>query len=612
MIGQRRKMQHTRGTGARTAIIACLAFCSSREHVFGFLTKATTSFGIPNQADHCTQGSLDAIQRVRKRDWILQKIGFGRRDQDDGAVADSINETTKMVPTTINITTLKQLDSLWLDEERRFTKNKKKARQRNPNDSSDSTYAATDYQAILRAANVIGDTQAIGSRDMSNYTHPVIKLIHNRRRSKEAKSTDRNNNYSKRDDGCKVALAVEGGGMRGCVSAGMVCAIHHLNLTDSLDAVYGSSAGTVVGAYLITDQLPWFGPEVYYDRLTTAGRQFIDTRRVLRALGLGLLDPRLLRDVMTRREAGKPVLNLSFLLKTTVQLTKPLDWTSFVKRQSTLPLNVVTSGLKSGKAVVLNMKNGGFSSLDELSNCMHASCLLPGIAGPVINLDKRILQGQTLGENDPKMVLGNNLDTDKYEPLADALLYEPLPYRTAIAEDGVTHCIVLRSRPDGVDVTGKGGLAERMIAKRFFERKNKLPHQYQRLTMQLHKKIYAEDIIRLNSDAYNVRDPYDTSEPHLLAIAVPPGSPEVSRLEVGRQAIFDGLRRGFARAYDCLVEDPAERGKGVDVAKQYFPDEIMDYNPLDLDTTTESAFSTYMRLSALTPKAWLASGNTFS
>jgi tRNA-binding EMAP/Myf-like protein len=54
---------------------------------------------------------------------------------------------------------------------------------------------------------------------------------------------------SKRTDGIKLGLAIEGGGMRGCVSAGMVTCLHHLGLADAFDAVYGSSAGCLVGKH---------------------------------------------------------------------------------------------------------------------------------------------------------------------------------------------------------------------------------------------------------------------------------------------------------------------------------------------------------------------------
>ena len=542
-------------------------------------------------------------------------------------------ESNRTKRSKVNITTIEQLEAHWEDRQGLY---------RHPKDGT------IDYDMVLRSANVIGNTQMIGSSSNKNYTHPVVQLLHVRKKQWQSSndqavntnvatttnsvsqqyanvstvtamkdttatlSTASTTRKSLFNDGCKVALAIEGGGMRGCVSAGMVCAIHYLNLTDTIDVVYGSSAGTVVGAYLITKQLPYFGPEVYYDRLTTAGKKFIDTKRLLRAIGFGLIDPRLLRDVVTRRQdGGKPVLNLPFLLKTTVQQTKPLDWNTFVQRQSVQPLHVVTSGLSSNKSIVFTMENNGFETLDELTDCMHASCLLPGIAGPVMNLDKSVFNGVSGSLDDAtkskKLVLGNNLDLNRYEPIADALLYEPLPYQTAITEHNVTHCIVLRTRPDGTDVTGKGGLFEKLIAKRFFQRKNNLSHQFERMKMHLHKKIYGANIIQLNDAAYSLRDCYDTSEPHLMTVAIPPGSEEISRLEVGRKAIFEGLRRGFARAYDCLVDDPNERGRGAIVALQYFPDEILEYDPLIMDahsTDMESAFDAYMRLHGVVPKAW--------
>lgn len=315
------------------------------------------------------------------------------------------------------ITTKEELDAYFRDDKGRFRKKD----------------GDIDYTALLNALDVRGDTQIIGDPDRPDYTHPVAQLLHKRKQRGSS------------DDGFKVALAIEGGGMRGCVSAGMVCAIHHLNLTSAFDVVYGSSAGTVVGSYLITGQMPWFGPELYYDRLTTAGRKFIDSRRLLRALGVGLLDPRLLKDVLTRPKSGKPVLNLPYLLKTTMQETKPLDWETFREKQKELPLKVVASGLKSEKSIVLDYEKGSFETLSELTDCMHASCLLPGIAGPVMNMDRRAI-GKNKQPGLKKYVVGNNLEGDHYEPLADALVYEPFPYRSAVAE-GATHVVVLRSRP---------------------------------------------------------------------------------------------------------------------------------------------------------------------
>jgi len=85
----------------------------------------------------------------------------------------------------------------------------------------------------------------------------------------------------------------------------MVTAIAYLGLRDCFDEVYGSSAGSLIGAYFVTGQLPWEGPEVYYDCLTHGGSTFIDGRRLLRSVGLGLADPRLIKDVMKRYERGE-------------------------------------------------------------------------------------------------------------------------------------------------------------------------------------------------------------------------------------------------------------------------------------------------------------------
>jgi len=484
--------------------------------------------------------------------------------------------------------------------------------------------------SVASTLSVIGDTQILGSPDHLDLIHPVVRVLHERKR-KQASTTitvtaveDDKNKTERREiieQPQKIALVIEGGGMRGCVTAGMVCAIDYLGLRDCVDVVYGSSAGSIIGAYFITGQLSWLGPEVYYDQLTTAGKSFIDTGRLLRALGIGLLNPKLIKDVITRRNAGKPILDLDYLLKETMQKRKPLDWTTFVQRQeeNIQPLKIVASGMKSEQPLVMNFKEGHFKSLEELAKCMHGSSLLPGVAGPVVNILKKDSDGSK-----PKFIFHNNLNDDDYEPLADALIYAPIPYAIA-QKEGATHIIVLRSKPDGGDVIGKGGsIAEKLIWSRFFLRKNKLPNIYRRLRRQLHKRLYAKNILELNEAS--IIDPGDnsfSSLPPTLTVGLPPGIEEIGRLETDREAVFEGVRQGFARAYDILVEDPYERGKGYEKAKLYFPDEILDYSPQEIQqqqqradnnlSTTEndensytytSAFATYLSCSGIWPKTW--------
>jgi len=529
----------------------------------------------------------EITSKVSKRRRVLNLLGL--RKLSSSKVKKIEDTTTKAKESPFDVSTIEELTDYFNDTKKRFRKK---------NDD-------IDYLSLLASLSVKGDTQLIGSPEHKDVIHPVVQLVHERRRQiekiKQTQTQDTTNSNKRNihrtippDDGYKVALSVEGGGMRGCVTAGMVAAIHYLGLEDTVDVVYGSSAGTVIGAYFITRQLPWFGPELYYDALTTAGDRFINTKRFLRAVGLGLLDPRLTKDVIFRRNHGKPVLDLSYLLNTTMQENKPLDWETFEEMQKVQPLKVLASGLKSERAFILDMEKGAFSNIEELACCMRASCLLPGVAGPVMNMKSvQDTNGKRLQYD---MKPRNNVDEEDYEPMADALLFEPLPYRSAVKE-GATHVICLRSRPDGVDVTGKTSLFEKLIIRRFLMRKNHLRKAYDYMRKQYHKKLYAEQVIELNEGARDTERPYsDTSKPHLLAVAAPPGSPEVTRLETGRKPIFEGVRRGFARCYDALVEDPNERGRGVEIAKQVFPDDILEYDPIAFTSTTESAYDAYLKV----------------
>ena len=502
--------------------------------------------------------------------------GFCRRHEShyssqSASATDDLNGDHEKTAEKIEIRSVQELEDYWIDKEKKFRKKSTKGK------SCDDI----DYDALLACASIKGDTQIIGSPDHPDKVHPVLQILHERRRTKSPLTPT----GESRPDGFKVALVVEGGGMRGCLSAGMVAATYYLGLEDCFDVVYGSSAGTVIGSYFITRQLPWFGPEIYYDSLTTSGKKFIDTKRLLRTFGFGLLDPRLLKDVILRRGNGKAVVNLPFLLQTTAQESKPLDWEKFKEMQKVQPMKIVSSALKSERSVVLDMEKGNFNSLSELADCMRSSCLLPGLAGPLMNLDTR--------EGAGKVMLGNKISDPHMEPLADSLIFEPLPYETAI-KDGATHVVVFRTRPDGADVSGKSSIFERLTIRRFFCRKNNLPNIFKYMRRHMHKKIYSKEVLALNEASNDFRDYKDVSKPHMMPVAVAPGSPEVGKLEKRREKIFDGVRRGFARAYDALVEDPKERGRGMIVAKQYFPDEIMNYDPLQIDSKKESAFDAYL------------------
>jgi len=55
-----------------------------------------------------------------------------------------------------------------------------------------------------------------------------------------------------------------------------------------------------------------------------------------------------------------------------------------------------------------------------------------------------------------------------------------------------------------------------------------------------------------------------------MTIALREDMPEIHRLEMRRPVLLEGVRNGFAVAYDMLVQDAGMRGKGAEVARQVF------------------------------------------
>jgi len=196
--------------------------------------------------------------------------------------------------------------------------------------------------------------------------------------------------HSPHDDGHKVGLVVEGGAMRGVVSAGMVSALEHLGLTHAFDAVYGSSAGALNAAYFLAGQAA-LGTTIYYEDINN--RTFIDLRRAV---------------------LGRPIVNLGFLMDDVAVRRKPLDAARVLA--SAAPLGVLATDVHRATSVVLR----DFRNPGSLMNAMRAGATMPIVAGqPVRHEDRHYF---------------------------DASLTEPIPVPSAEAE-GCTHVLVLLTRP---------------------------------------------------------------------------------------------------------------------------------------------------------------------
>jgi predicted patatin/cPLA2 family phospholipase len=191
-------------------------------------------------------------------------------------------------------------------------------------------------------------------------------------------------------DGARVALCVEGGGMRGVVSAGMVWALEHLGLTQTFDGVYGSSAGAINAAYFLAGQAA-VGTTIYYEDINN--RRFINLWRAIN---------------------GKPILDLGYLIDDVAINRKPLDVARVIGAAS--PLSVMATDAATGRRAILR----NFADGRQLLAAMRAGATMPIVAG----------QPAVYG-------------TGRY---FDASLTEPIPVPTAEAE-GYTHILTLLTRP---------------------------------------------------------------------------------------------------------------------------------------------------------------------
>lgn len=216
-------------------------------------------------------------------------------------------------------------------------------------------------------------------------THPVVELIRQRARSGSAPRA--------RTDGATLGLCVEGGAMRGVVSAGMVAGIEQLNLLNVFDVVVGCSAGAANAAYLVAGRAT-AGATIYHTKINN--RSFIDATRALRA---------------------RPAVSLAFLVDDVMRRQEPLDTDAILR--SPVPLFIVASNVDTGESDSL----GNYADGDDILGCIRASATMPVIAGPPwVHRGRRYWDGS---------------------------LTEPVPVRTA-ARLGCTHVLALLTRPAGV------------------------------------------------------------------------------------------------------------------------------------------------------------------
>jgi predicted patatin/cPLA2 family phospholipase len=214
--------------------------------------------------------------------------------------------------------------------------------------------------------------------------HPVVALL--RRRRREGSKPGR------REDGRRVALVIEGGGMRGVVSAGMTAALEQLGLRDAFDEVHGASAGAFNAAFLLA------GQAAYLTALYLHGfgdPRFVSARRALR---------------------GGPALDMDYVVDDVWTRQRPLRFEAIL----TGGIDLHCTATDADRAEIVDLTD--LRSSQEIRCALRASGRLPWLAGPPVEFRGR--------------------------RLLDATLAEAIPVTAALP--GATDVLVLQTRPDGV------------------------------------------------------------------------------------------------------------------------------------------------------------------
>ena len=169
--------------------------------------------------------------------------------------------------------------------------------------------------------------------DVDQDVHPVLRALLERKRSGSKPGA--------RTDGMRIGLAVEGGGMKGVISAGACGEVLRMGFSDCFDAVYGSSAGAMNLTYYLAKQPE--GVAAYQEDLV--GGEFLDLRRIPKT--------RSSRRLMGTPQGRRPAMDVSYLVDGVMDGTtgRALRWDRVIR--STVPLKVVATSLDTLTPVML-------------------------------------------------------------------------------------------------------------------------------------------------------------------------------------------------------------------------------------------------------------------
>jgi predicted patatin/cPLA2 family phospholipase len=266
--------------------------------------------------------------------------------------------------------------------------------------------------------------------------------------------------------------------MRGVIAAGAVTALDHLGLAQRFDAVYGVSAGALNAAYMLAGQAA-LGTSIYFEDLPAA--RFLSRRRIL---------------------VGRRPMALDYTIDEIVACRKRLDVTAV--RAAAPEFHVLATCLEHRS---LHRPHG------LLLEQLRAAARVPLLSGPPVRLNGCRLY--------------------------DGGLLEPLPVDLAL-QDGATHLVVLRTRPDSPIVMRHRHVEQAMLA--WLRR----AHPETRSMPVVPRDRYERQLAALPAGV--------TSRGDAVVQVLVPAGPTISQSEMDPETLRAGAWMGLATVEDAANE----------------------------------------------------------
>jgi predicted patatin/cPLA2 family phospholipase len=319
--------------------------------------------------------------------------------------------------------------------------------------------------------------------------HPVIQTLLRRR--------EEGSRPGVRTDARRVALVIEGGAMRGVVSAGMASALDQLKLRDAFDEVHGASAGAFNGAFFMAGQAAYM-TSLYWRGF--GDPRFVSLRRALRGEG--------------------PAFDMDYVVDGIWARGRPLRMDMLL--ESATELHCTATDADTAEIVDL----APLRSAEEVRCALRASARLPWLAGqPVAFRDRRLL---------------------------DATLAEAIPVQAALKT--ATDVLVLQTRPEGVEHSGLSGPVG-LLTDRYLRTINPGLVHLRRTRSERYDKLSAWLGRRAAESATPTEAPHD--QPAICVIRPPAETTAISQLEYRNEALQVAGSEGLRAAWMAVEgEDP--------------------------------------------------------